>query len=81
LRQKLAHRAGDGRTEFLVKDRLSFKRFLGLSLSGRVPDARTMWLFREKLTKAEAIKPLFERFEAAPRGAISRWAAKSWTPG
>jgi IS5 family transposase len=43
--------------------------FLGLSLSDRVPDARTIWLFREKLTKAEAIKPLFERFEAALRGA------------
>ena len=44
-------------------------RFLGLSLSDRVPDARTIWLFREKLTKAEAIKPLFGRFDAALRGA------------
>lgn len=59
----------DERTEFLINDRLSFMRFLGLSLSDRVPDARTIWLFREKLTKAEAIKPLFERFDAALRGA------------
>ena len=44
-------------------------RFLGLSLCDRVPDARTIWLFREKLTKAEAIKPLFERFDAALREA------------
>ena len=42
-------------------------RFLGLGLSDRVPDARTIWLFREKLTKAEAIGPLFERFEAMLR--------------
>jgi transposase, IS5 family len=40
-----------------------------LSLSDRVPDARTIWLFREKLTRAEAIKPLFDRFDAALREA------------
>jgi len=42
-------------------------RFLELGLSDRVPDARTTWLFREKLTKAGAIGPLFERFDAALR--------------
>ena len=57
----------DERAEFLINDRLSFMRFLGLGLSDRVPDARTIWLFREKLTKAEAIGPLFERFEAVLR--------------
>ena len=31
------------------------------------PDARTIWLFREKLTKAGAIGPLFERFDATLR--------------
>ena len=36
--------------------RLSFMRFLGLGLEDRVPDARTIWLFREKLTTAGAIK-------------------------
>ena len=51
----------DERAEFLINDRLSFMRFLGLGLSDRVPDARTIWLFREKLTKAGAIKTLFER--------------------
>ena len=64
-----ANNLSDERTEFLINDRLSFMRFLGLSLSDRVPDARTIWLFREKLTKAEAIKPLFERFDAALRAA------------
>ena len=39
----------DERTEFLINDRLSFMRFLGLGLEDRVPDARTIWLFREKL--------------------------------
>ncbi len=64
-----AHTLSDERTEFLINDRLSFMRFLGLGLSDRVPDARTIWLFREKLTKAGAIKGLFERFDAALRTA------------
>jgi len=59
----------DERAEFLINDRLSFMRFLGLGLADRVPDARTIWLFREKLTKAGAIKGLFERFDATLRQA------------
>lgn len=57
----------DERTEFLINDRLSFMRFLGLGLPDRVPDARTIWLFRERLTRAGAIGPLFERFDAMLR--------------
>jgi len=36
-----ANNLSDERTEFLINDRLSFMRFLGLGLSDRVPDART----------------------------------------
>jgi IS5 family transposase len=57
----------DERAEFLINDRMSFMRFLGLSLSDRVPDARTIWLYREKLTKAGTIEPLFARFDEALR--------------
>ena len=59
----------DERAEFLINDRLSFMRFLGLGLEDRVPDARTIWLFREKLTTAGAIKRLFEQFDARLRQA------------
>ena len=38
-------------------------RFLGLSIGDRVPDAKTIWLFREDLGKAKLIKPLFRQFE------------------
>ena len=62
-----ANGLSDERTEFLISDRLSFMRFLGLGLSDRVPDARTIWLFRERLTKAGAIEPLFARFETMLR--------------
>jgi IS5 family transposase len=54
----------DDQVEFQVRDRLSFMRFLGLSLSDTVPDAKTIWLFREQLTKAKLVKKLFNRFDA-----------------
>ena len=59
----------DERAEFLINDRLSFMRFLGLSLGDRVPDATTIWLFRERLVKACAIKRLFDQFDQAVRDA------------
>ena len=59
----------DERAEYLINDRLSFMRFLGLGLSARVPDAKTIWLFRERLTKAGAIATLFDRLDAMLRGA------------
>lgn len=55
----------DGATEFQIKDRLSFQRFLRLGLDGMVPDATTVWLFRERLVKAKAIDRLFGCCDAA----------------
>jgi IS5 family transposase len=55
---------GDDATEYQIRDRLSFMRFLGLSLGDRVPDAKTIWLFREQLTEAQLIETLFARFDA-----------------
>ena len=59
----------DDRAEFLINDRLSFMRFLGLGLTDKVPDAKTIWAFRERLTKAGAIEALFVRFDLAVREA------------
>ena len=53
----------DDQAEFQIRDRLSFMRFLGLSLEDRVPDAKTIWLFREHLTQGRAIEKLFARFD------------------
>ena len=75
-----ANNLSDERTEFLINDRLSFMRFLGLGLSDLVPDARTIWLFREKLTKAEAIKTLFARFDASQPPVISPCPGRLSTP-
>jgi transposase len=47
--QALNNLSGE-RTEYLINDLLSFMRFLGLGLSDRMPDAKTVWLFRGRLT-------------------------------
>ena len=65
-----SHSLSDERTEYLIKDRLSFMRFLDLGLADTVPDANTIWTFREALTRAKiqgkpAIEILFQRFDAA----------------
>jgi transposase, IS5 family len=59
----------DDQTEYQLRDRLSFMRFVGLALEDRVPDAKTIWLFREQLTKTGAVQRLFERFDAVLRDA------------
>jgi site-specific DNA recombinase len=38
-------------------------RFLGLGLADAVPDANTIWTFREALKKADAVDALFARFD------------------
>ena len=53
----------DDPAEFVIQDRLSFIRFLDLSLSQKVPDAKTIWLFRESLVRVGAIDNLFARFD------------------
>lgn len=53
----------DDQTEFQIRDRLSFMRFLGFSVGDTVPDAKTIWLFREQLTEAGVIEKAFDRFD------------------
>lgn len=52
----------DEQVEYQVRDRLSFMRFLGLGLEDRIPDATTLWLFRESLIEHDLIEPLFKQF-------------------
>ena len=51
----------DERLQYQVSDRLSFMRFLGLELAGNVPDARTVWAFREALKEHHLVDALFDR--------------------
>jgi len=53
----------DDQVEYQLRDRLSFMRFLGLGLEDRVPDAKTVWLYRERLAQAGKVEGLFAAFD------------------
>ncbi len=64
--------------EYHILDRMSFMRFLGLQAGDPVPDAKTIWVFREQLKAAGRMEHLFTQFDeflaangyAAQRGQI-----------
>jgi IS5 family transposase len=53
----------DDDLEYQVNDRLSFMQFLGLTLADSVPDATTVWLFRQQLKQQGLIEELFAQFD------------------
>jgi transposase len=53
---------GDKKVEYQIIDRTSFKRFLGLETGDKVPDEKTVWAFREQLTKTSLVDELFGQF-------------------
>jgi len=57
----------DDQVEYQLRDRLSFARFLGLGLEDGVPDAKTVWLYREQLVQAGAVEALFDDFDRCLR--------------
>jgi transposase, IS5 family len=54
----------DAQMQFHILDRLSFMRFLGLQINDTVPDEKTIWLFREVLSKKGKVEILFEKFRS-----------------
>jgi len=61
-------------TEYQINVRLDFMRFLGLDMGSTVPDAKTIWLYEEALSKSESGKALFDAFfeEIKKAGYITR---------
>ena len=53
----------DDQLEFQIRDRLSFMRFLGIPTLADIPDAKTIWLFRDKIRAADLTRKLFDIFE------------------
>jgi IS5 family transposase len=53
----------DHQMEYQIRDRLSFMRFLGFGLGSKVPDEKTLWEFRERLSKSGGIDKLFKKFD------------------
>jgi len=52
----------DDQVEFQINDRMSFMRFLDLSIADDIPDSKTVWLFREHLTDLDLVEDLFGLF-------------------
>lgn len=61
-------------TEYQINDRISFMRFLGLGMADRIPDAKTIWLYEDLLSKSEAGQGLFNLFfeEIRKAGYVTR---------
>ena len=53
----------DKQVEYQIIDRTSFKEFLGLDTGDKVPDEKTIWAFRETLTKSGLVEELFFQFK------------------
>ena len=64
----------DDQTEFRIRDRYSFGRFLGLNPEAVVPDAKTIWRFREGLKSGEVFDSLFSQLslQIAEQGYVAR---------
>ena len=67
LLQQLYNIADDN-TEYQINDRLSFQRFLGLGLGDKVPDAKSIWRFRDVLSKSGKARGMFDLFNAMLKG-------------
>jgi IS5 family transposase len=52
----------DDQVEYQINDRMSFMRFLDLSIADDIPDSKTIWLFRERLTDLGLVEELFSLF-------------------
>ncbi len=53
----------DDQIEYQINDRISFMRFLGFDLCDKVPDAKTVWKFKNDLSQTETIEKLFNLFD------------------
>ena len=54
----------DNQIEYQILDRLSFGRFLGITLNDKVPDEKTVWDFKERMVELELEKELFVVFHS-----------------
>jgi IS5 family transposase len=54
----------DDQTEYQIRDRATFQRFLGLQVEDGSPDAKTIWTFKERIKGINLTDVLFARFDA-----------------
>ena len=56
------YQLSDEELEYQINDRLSFKRFLGLDVAAKAPDAKTIWLYRERMKDVGLERKIFDWF-------------------
>ncbi|EMN90713.1 IS5/IS1182 family transposase [Leptospira weilii] len=66
--QKL-YNLSDHQTEYQINDRFSFQRFLGIGEHEKLPDEKTIWVYRERLIREGLDRILFSK--------LSYWIQKS----
>ena len=70
----------DDQTEYQIRDRYSFCRFLGLNPEGKVPDAETIWA-EEQIVRLNMMKALFDDFESQLYSVVIKLArVRLWMP-
>ena len=52
----------DDQAEYQINDRMSFMRFLNLTIADDIPDSKTIWNFTEKIKDLSLVKELFDLF-------------------
>lgn len=57
------HNLSDARMEFMIRDRLSWLRFLGFDLGDRTPDENTIRHFRNRLSETGTLKRVMKAFD------------------
>lgn len=57
------HNLSDAKMEFMIRDRLSWMRFLGFELGGASPDENTILHFRNRLTENGTLKRVMKAFD------------------
>ena len=57
------HGLSDHQLQFMLLDRTSFKQFAGLKSVDQVPDQKTLWKYRDQLSKSGCMDELFRIFK------------------
>jgi IS5 family transposase len=52
----------DDQIEYQINDRMSFMRFLHLTIADVIPDSKTVWNFREQMVNLEIVDVVFDLF-------------------
>ncbi len=73
-------RLSDPGLEAQLRDRLSWRRFCGLSLADRIPDETTFCRFRRRLQEAGLHDSLLQQVEEQIRAAGQSWPGRTDSP-